>query len=296
MQNDDFLSRVHTVLLEAASSFPDGGIKGAVVGTLLRARGIEPSSHGYPKVRDLMAALEAVGKVKTGSDGKLAYTVWVVTKNSPNRTVVPAPRPLLQAEPAKAGRNVDESDLTASSRRMLRQHVYDAFISERLDKPRRIGATSGSLWIGNVPQPTSDIKWCEIQPISATEQQGWGIRFLVNKGWESEPDLVDALRGDDWYRAFPLALASKHGEIARAEWNRKRTARVVKIVDHWATENSISSDLLFEGDAGNTPKIDPSNARRMILAALSRLPTSELLKLPIPARYWLSAESKEVES
>ena len=118
MDRDAFLSAVSKLILSNYPKDPLRGLKASEVGLLIR-RGLPEvswESFGYPKLKGILADLEASGLIRTGVDEKQAFTVWL--PGTPASTIErsatqPQQQGLAQREPF----------------RPLRKAVWSAFVT-----------------------------------------------------------------------------------------------------------------------------------------------------------------------
>src|SRR5262249_52500000 len=151
------------LLGERGAALPNAEIKAAIVGTLLKAHGLDWAPQGYSKLRDLLNDLETRGQVRVGFDQKRALTVYVGSQ--------PKPVAALQLAPTAAPSSAPK--LIAPRFRPLKRTVWDAWVNDRLTVERRIDPASGTVWwLTNPTPPRSAERWLDVRPISTVTQIG----------------------------------------------------------------------------------------------------------------------------
>ncbi|MBK7581134.1 MAG: hypothetical protein IPI67_13080 [Myxococcales bacterium] len=142
-----------------------------------------------------------------------------------------------------------------------------------------------------------DAGFAKIESISPAEHLAFAQSFTRTAPEAWQGILGAALTEPFWFRAFTTAL--RRDQQLFLTWNRARTGWVQQRIEGWAKENDVSLASPVSvvspvqqatsgvGVSGVRP---PERARERILAAVSRMPLSELLTLPIPAQYWLESE------
>lgn len=128
----------------------------------------------------------------------------------------------------------------------------------------------------------------EIQPISAETQKSW-----LRKRLESEPtveqELIERLLSSPkWFAevARPGALPPPVNE----SWRRERGVRIYGEISKWLAKHALSMNLREqepEGyEHGGQGRPATGRLRFAMLRAISKMPTHELLRLPIPLIYF----------
>lgn len=248
------------------------GIKGATLGQLIRTA--LPDQHwrdcGFPTLKDLLQELVKHKHVRIGDDDQGAFAVWLLAK-----------QPAGSFAPTRQRYNP------------LRQDVWNAFAISYPSGRRFMHRTSGAVRMGQVERPTPAEQWAEFQAIGDEEQRRWAREFIAEI--EGGNQFAAAVDDPDWFRRFPRELRLRDVDLGR-KWNRVRTERVSAHVRHWCEENKIDPEVAFQQsatDSGlrNVSAALPREARTIVLAALARMTTDELMQIPIPAKYLLEEVS-----
>lgn len=133
----------------------------------------------------------------------------------------------------------------------------------------------------------------EIPSVSRELQVEWMNEFAGGVRDSTVKAILDeSLAAEDPVRGFSAAL--RNDEASSRRWKRYLKQRVLDRATSWAVSNDIAlSEIEASAGAPVSDKIGASNAetgshiRSEILAVLALLPTSELLRLPIPVEYAL---------
>lgn len=286
VDNSQFLTAVLDVI---RLNYPVGsadGLSAARIGLLVRHAfpKLDWVSFGYPKLKDVLAELVAQGLIRTGSNRNGAFSVWLASESPP---------PFLSLKP-----RVSE---THSS--MLRRDIWYAFVSSLPLGPRFLDRNSGAVRMAVELSPSDMENWVEIQPVSQEVQKGWASEFLSSHNLLEAEGVQKSLSGTEWFRSLADFLSQKNPELL-SHWNRLRTQNTISQVRRWCEEHSVPFDLVTElpryrqkslriGDGGNCSCND---LRQELLNAIQRLPTSDLLELPIKAKYLVQALRPDLAS
>lgn len=131
-----------------------------------------------------------------------------------------------------------------------------------------------------------------VPPISEQTQREWLVSFLR----EHSPLDAERLRGVLQDRsAGGYALMSLLPVDLRNFWKRHRFHKVVEVVSDWCNQNNVTAPIF---STSNPRQVDQQQKfgsrlqhgdgiRRAIFSALERMSTDELLRLAIPAGYFL---------
>jgi hypothetical protein len=250
----------------------DRTVTAARLGLLLRQGGGDWALHGYRSLKDLLTELERRGFVRAEVTPKGALAVSVHDQGLPPTMPGPA---------------------SAESIPPLRKTIWLAFIAEHQYGRRFLRKATGDVRVGDHGIPDASGQWIEIVPITSDQQKRWAEEFLRSKDFGQRAGFEAALASPDWYKELPRKLAVIDPEFAK-EWNRLRSRRVAEYVLEFFRRNGIDPALATEPARPRpTALIDParvtpvrgSNARARVLAALQKMPTSELLEISIPAKY-----------
>src|SRR5205823_5771802 len=129
--------------------------------------------------------------------------------------------------------------------RRLRPQIWYAFISARPDNRRLLHRTSGAVWLLPSEPPGDPGEWIQVDVIPEDEQRSWGEDLVRRLKFDQDPDIIDALRSPEWYRALSETLGLR-GTQALSSWNRLRSQRVQLHVEGWCERNNVSRDVVFE--------------------------------------------------
>lgn len=278
MTADEFRSAVFQIVSNNCS--PSKGLKASALGNLvLRSLGESWQQHGYARLKDLLQDLEKRGQITLGIDEQGALAVWLGSE-SPT-TAQPAP-------PSTS----------------LRKEVWLAFVALSPKGRRFLNRLTGAVRMGLTDSPSPSEQWIEITPVSDTEQRRWAQQFFSEHLKPNQIDARELLSGQSWYVEIVRRLKAINEDLP-VQWQRTRSAFVAREVHRWSLENSVGPGFLFDTPAPQQHQEDEgvttrrtlfvSGVRDQILSALARMPTSELVELPIPAKYLLSVNDKQRE-
>lgn len=241
-------------------------------------------SFGFSSFKAFIQLLEKSGKLKVGPDGKQALSIWATEKQA----------------------DLSLQDLVSVSYKRfsrLKNQTWIAFVSKKMHGTHYLNKVNGKVSLAAREAPTPIAEWVEILPIEGEVQKEWAKEFLIKREIRNK-DIEASLASETWYLEFPQTLKSLDYDLVR-EWNRLRSEKVSKVALDWCKENSVNTEMVFFGEASEKPKskipykwidlrhgtpefadIGNLNAQReVMLAALKRMSTSELLELSIPAKY-----------
>ena len=269
MNTQEYLDQVLQVIRERfRPTDSSGSMPVATVAYLVRQRlGVDHTPFGFAKFKDVLSDLESRNLIRTGSNTKQAFALWLV--GSPT-TVVPSPGFVAAAN---------------TPFRPLRNQVWFAFISESPPGRRFLNRVSGEVRVGLQDAP--DAHWVEIIPIDASKEKEEASRFLSAHQLNSRLELQQSLSSEKWYVDLPAAIGTTEPQLA-SEWKRERSNRVVSLVEKWRSDNSVDEHLVYERQpprSADRVELYPSSGlRQCLLSAIQRMPTDKLLELDIPAR------------
>jgi hypothetical protein len=270
MTRDEFLSAV--VQLIRGTEHGSTGLKASTLGNLiLRSIPDHWSKHNFFALKDVLKELEKRGQAEVFADDKGIMSVRL--SNAP----VPAANDMSKT-PTKFVR--------------LRIEVWHAFVDHLPIGKRFFQRSTGAVSMGQERPPQNESDWIAIPAISQETQKDWARQFLKEQHVTDVPTDFD---DGSWFGMFNRKLAHK-GPASVKAWNRSRSARVAAIVIGWCGEMSIPQSLVTDvrhraqepGHDGAKVEVAPESQddiRRQILEALGRMPTHELLDIPIPGRY-----------
>jgi hypothetical protein len=273
METDHFIDQVLNLLRGAfRSDDPAGSMTAARVGSLIRTRLGDPTQmSGYPKLKNVLEELERRGAVRTGANSKGAFSIWLL--ESPGAVVAP---PHGDRKPS-------------GPYRPLRQPLWNAFVATAPQGRRFMNRLTGELRFGISTPPEPNADWVEIPVLSESEDRAATTEFLKGEGVPIEGAVSAALAAPRWFTELPRAIPS---HLAGA-WKRRRTGRVVELAERWRRENHLSEEVVYDDrlmrPRGEERAQESRELRTLLLEAVQRMSTDELLSLPIPARHLVTA-------
>jgi hypothetical protein len=327
MTRDEFLDSVNQIIRTNERS-ATAGIKAGPLGTLiLKSLRIHWSEFGFPALKSVLQELEGRGEVRTGYDDKHTYTVWSVPSENvarlptlegftPRELGRPAPpldyrpaslmhRQLLivgSAGPALLAGSVHAqhrppTDQFAEAPRRLKKGIWIAFVNALPQGRRFMHRNTGEVRMGLSEPPRPEHEWIEIQRISDEIQRAWARKFLDDHLTQENPYVREALNDGPWFLTLRDRLKQLDPQLV-AQWNKDRSALVKGCVRNWCGENGIDPGVIFGGSDQRTPEAHaaereqatPDARRERILTALARMPTHELLQIPIAGKYMYPEE------
>ena len=283
MNQSEFLEKVVELVQGSEQAGTPEGLQAATLGYWIRGRlQADWRPLGYPQLKHVIAALEQRGDVVAGPNAKGALAVWLPDAGRP-RTQSSAP-------PAANG-----SVATLPRSLYLRKDVWLAFVAPTTGE-HYFNHSTGA--IERASGSSRGAEWTRIERIDEDTQRGWARAFLSECGLEADPEIAPALHAARWYSEFSQSLARRSPNLAKA-WQLDRSERVRTHVIAWCQRHGIDSALVVESprrepdvavDAAKArDRVDGDALRAALLAALQEMTTRELLSLPIPARYLVSA-------
>ena len=132
----------------------------------------------------------------------------------------------------------------------------------------------------------------EVAPVGRQAQHRWALAFLEEQNLGDDPELIATLDSDLWYVRFADALESRSPKLAR-RWRSFRSACVASHLEEWCSQHDVPvAPFLGSGPSEPKPRHLSREAREaqrrdLVLKALSRLGTDDLLRIPIPACHLL---------
>ncbi len=270
--SNDFLRHLHQTVRKLQSSSSTNSVDVAYLGNALLKDQNSWKDHGFGRLSEALEQLQRNGLAEVFRDEKGSLHV---------RTV---------AEPVDLGAVPQPLSLPQHQARFrpLRSQVWFAFTTPLPSGQQRlINRRTGAILGGAGPPTDSRDDWAPVVPVDEDEQRRWAQEFLDAEPVEGDDkELLDtALQVVDWYRQFPARL----DERRRRNWNRRRSERVIEYAKSWAREHRVTEDALFVAAAPSSgelhrPPVGPTDLRRALLDVVAKLPTDDLLALPIQAR------------
>lgn len=269
MTQEDYLAEFVRVLQRHfQQDDSSGSMTAARVGLLVRqVMGKSPQEVGFPQLKDVLAELEHRGLIRTGLNTKSAYAVWLTSTSAT----------------AKGAANTARQIIATPIRR-LRQPVWHAFVAAVPTGRRFLNRETGEIRLGQDTVPSPSENWVEIKPVDQGEQRTDAEQFL-SRETEITPLIRTALESDRWYLDLPRQL----NHFLAIRWKRRRTQQVVECVEKWRRRHELPDNLVYQAKAAvfapRTSFESTENLRELLLAAINRMSTEELLALPLPSRY-----------
>lgn len=270
---DDYIAQAMQVLATNLHH-PDASLTAAVFGQLLRQANPQKTwkDFEFSSFKRFLEALEQRGLLELVETDKRALAVK-------SRTTAQVPA---GATPKRA-----------NNYNPLRKAVWAAFVFSVPEGQRYMHRRRGDVRMGLRQSPTPIDEWVEVSPVEETTQKAWGREFA-----NGDVTAEKALTHPQWHTEFPKALAAIHPRM-RGDWNRLRSERISEHIKQWAIHNGVSHEILFEQDdaaAYNKPNLESVDSsspddpnRQAILAAITTLPTSDLMRLWLPVGVVLDA-------
>lgn len=247
------------------SDAQDGSMTAALAGEMLGDVGYALLPE-FTKFKYLLAELEKRGTIRTGINSKGAFALWLQNKAAPERnTSVLAPQ-------------------SSNPHRPLRQDVWRAFVSFHPSGHRFFNKITGTTLVGQAQAPSDAGVWVEIKPMDPEMDRQDARTFLSNEKIQIEGAVETALAAPAWFVELPRVLSP----AVAAAWKRRRTGRVVDLVEEWRHRHGVSDNLIyapaFPPKAVASLKGAKETLRGHLLGALGRMTDDELLNLQLPAR------------
>ncbi len=276
MSTQEYLCDAFRIISENfRSNDPTGGMTAASAAYLVKRIVGDHRDYGFPKFKDVLAALSTEGRLRTGTNSKDAFSLWLTEGTAPS------------AKPFQ----------TSDRFRPLRNQVWFAFIASQPEGKRYLHRTTGEARVGCAEAPGES--WAEIDPISSDSERDNARQFLENNDVD-DTRIQSAIDGERWYVDFPQQLATKSPHLA-VEWKRERSSRVIDYVTKWCDQNDVDQKVAFESFvpvkppsttrfAESTRNVGPANddLRGVLLEAIQRMSTDDLLSISIPASHLIA--------
>ena len=269
--SSDFLRHLHQTVRKLQSSGTTNSVDVAYLGNALLKDQYSWKDHGFGRLSEALEQLQRDGLAELFRDPKGSLHV---------RTA---------GEPVDPGAVQQPLSLPQHQARFrpLRSQVWFAFTTPLPSGQQRlINRRTGAI-LGGAGSPTdSRDDWAPVVPVDEDEQRRWAKEFLDAEPAEGDDkEVLDtALQVVDWYRQFPARL----DERRRRNWNRRRSERVIDYAKSWAREHRVADAALFVAAPTSgelqRPPVGPTDLRRALLDVVAKLPTDDLLALPIQAR------------
>jgi hypothetical protein len=286
MDRTAFLAAVSKLVREASQSKEPEGLKLATLGYWIRGKLLEDwRVLGFPQLKHVVQELARSGQMRLGPDSKGALSVWSVEVSTAESPIGAPATPL-------------PSSTTSVSNPpkfpYMRQAIWLALVSPS-SVVQYLDRRTGHVQISAVGSPGAD--WIEMPRIDQETQRNWAREFLARHGLATDSELLAALTAIDWHVLFPQMLRQRSTLLAR-RWQVDRSSRVRTLAVEWCRQKGVEESLIFDPPAqASAPapgtreenKSLSGGLRELLLEAIKRMTTEEMLQLSIPARYVVQA-------
>lgn len=283
MDSKPFLPTLLSTIRDLQAARGVDSIDVAYLGNALRKEGHDWATHGFERLSAALAQLQQEKLVEILRSEKGALRVRASSPSDAASLCEPLPLTTAPIAPT-----------THSGRfRPLRPPIWFAFAAALPEGQRRLlNRRTGMVWSEKTTSPGSELDWVPVIPVVEEEQRRWAQEFLDRPDiTESKEALAESLKIPDWFRRFPAEL-EKRGPLLVRAWSHLRSTRIIDHVKAWAQKYNVVEEVLFatEGTAGRwqaktlVSSGPISDLRQALLSAIGKMPTQDLLALPIPAR------------
>lgn len=266
-------AQVFALLVEALDSFPPDRRPHPAAGVGARMRHIDPNftqiASGFSSFRDI---------VRAAADAQYVRVVASEGRNDVKIDLAPGVSSGSHGAQIRALEHVND-DLW---RALINWDTSKTFAYDR--ELRRPVALSG-------PPTGSDL----LLPVTSRgDQLAWMREFAeAEADADIRKELEAGLATSEPVRGFSAVIRAQKGVDRR--WKRHLRTRVLDRATAWAREAGIPLEDLEAAPQKNDPRagatrtaeLTAQDMRGQVLAILEQLPTSELLRLPIPVEYAL---------
>lgn len=267
MTRDEYLDAVFEII--KTNQVSDRGLKASTLGNLiLTSLGQSWRDFEFPTLKSLLEILSQRSQIRLAADAQNALAVWVAASSAPIQRRVGPPS--------------------------VRKKVWIAFVSANPRGRRFVSRADGSVRMGLTEPPGPAEQWVEVVPIPEDTQKAWVREFLQESGVQLDGALDTALAQTTWYLDVVAYLQKVAPELA-SKWQRRRSERVADHVNSWSHSNQLDSEFAFDSSGGRrrtseqmgsaTQTVAEWQARELVLRALAKMSTQELLEIPIPGKY-----------
>lgn len=282
MDSKSFLSTLLSTIRDLQAARSVDSVDLAYLGNALRKEGHDWATHGFERLSAALAQLQQEKLVEILRSEKGALRVRASSPADADALCEPLPLTAPVVPTTHGGRF-----------RPLRSPIWFAFAAALPEGQRRLlNRRSGMVWSEKTTPPGSELDWVPVIPVVEEEQRRWAQEFLDRPDIaESKEALAEPLKNPDWFRRFPAEL-EKRGPLLVRAWSHLRSTRIIDHVKAWAQKNNVAEDVLFATErtagrwqANTSASSRPiSDLRQALLSAIGKMPTQDLLGLPIPAR------------
>ncbi len=276
MKTQEYLDEAFRIISENfRPNDPTGGMTAASAAYLVKRAIGDHRNCGFPRFKDVLAALASEGRLRTGTNSKDAFSLWLTENATFPATSIPL----------------------SERFRPLRNQVWFAFIAAEPEGKRYVNRMSGEVRIGCSEPPGES--WIEVLPISADDERSNARKFLDKNGIDV-PEIQGTIDGERWYVSFPQQLANQSHHLA-AKWKRERSSRVIDHVRKWCDQNDVDQEVVFDTlaptespsasrFAGTTRNVRGTHdcLRGVLLEAIQRMSTDDLSRISIPASHLIA--------
>jgi len=232
-----------------------------------------PTEHGFSKFKDALLEVEKQGEIKIGFNSKQALAIWLSGGSAGAESLKEPVTSLPAGKPFRPFHN----------------RLWLAFVAETPVGRRFMNKKTGEVLLGQGSSPQPADEWVEVVKVPDSEEKADAREFLEAEGLQHDHQLSTSLDSDYWYSEFPTKLRSLRVDLA-AKWNRRRSVRVFERAEAWRAQHGIPPEMVYQSimpPRGSLPCADTgaqNELRDVLLAAMQRMETVELLELRIPAR------------
>lgn len=264
-------AQVFGLLVGALESFPADRRPHPAAGVGARMRRIDPNftqaASGFSTFREVLTAAAEAGYVRVESaDGRGDIRIDLAP-NAPTTPVTYAKRHL-----ARVSDDVWKAILTWDGGK--------SYAFNRETRSPEVAAT-----------PPRDARLV-LPKISREQQLIWMREFAdAEEDLAVREALLTGLAESEPIKGFSAAMREQAGVDRR--WKKHLRTRVLERATEWARSANVPLEELEDAPRGRRPSVTQmtgageTDARERILAILAHLPTSELLRIPIPVEYAL---------
>ncbi len=281
MDRETYLTSAFNIIQSLYPPHAATGLTAAKAGAIVqRALPLHWQQLGFEKFGDVLAELERKGWIRVGPDSKYALAIWL---NETSRPPTPSPTvPTVAPKP------------TGSSFLPLGKEVWNAFMGEWPPGRRFLNRKDGTVRV-EVFETLPPEQWAEIKPVGRDTQREWALQLLESKGLGQDQSFKQALESPRWYLELLERLGQRDPGLLAA-WRRLRSANIIEEILKWCSENGVDKERILAPSrvSSSLPALAPAvqetaGLRDVLLSAISKMATSELLDLSIPAKYVVEA-------
>ncbi|MEQ1814502.1 MAG: hypothetical protein ABL860_08655 [Candidatus Nitrotoga sp.] len=272
MTKSEYLNEVLSVIRKTfRSNDESGSMPVAAVAYLAKLHlGSDHTAFGFAKFKDVLQELEKQGMIRTGTNSKQAYSLWLSSSSIEEKVEMPK-----------------DSDTFQFNK--LRNQVWFAFIAELPLGNRYLNRVTGEVRVG-IQDPLSG-DWLEIPKVPQSEQKTFAESFVESNALGENSEVKSALNSARWYSELPKVLSDIDPRIL-LEWKRARSRQIISYVERWRCDQRLNLGLVYEhggiGGSRSQQSAGQNELRRILLSAISQMSTEDLLDFRVPMRTMLA--------